>query len=94
MRQNRKSDVWSLGCILYQLVYGKCPFADYLALHTKLRAITDERVAVGYAEKGKDGRVVGRWVLDVMQRCLVREVHERASIDELLAHRFLNPDDE
>ena len=94
VRQNRKSDVWSLGCILYQLVYGKCPFADYVALHTKLRAITDERVAVVYAQRGKDGGVVGKWVLDVMRRCLVREVGERASIDELLAHRFLNPDDE
>ena len=94
VRQNRKSDVWSLGCILYQLVYGKCPFADYVALHTKLRAITDERVALMYPERGKDGAVVGKWVLDVMQRCLVREVGDRASIDELLAHRFLNPDDE
>ena len=94
VRQNRKSDVWSLGCILYQLVYGKCPFADYVALHTKLRAITDERVAVVYGVRGKDGGVVGRWVLDVMQRCLVREVSDRASIDELLRHRFLNPDDE
>merc|ERR1711862_733217 len=36
-----KSDVWSLGCILYQLTYGKMPFGDIKHPLMKLQAITN-----------------------------------------------------
>jgi serine/threonine-protein kinase TTK/MPS1 len=38
---SRKSDIWSMGCILYQMVFGKTPFHHITNIMAKMRAITD-----------------------------------------------------
>uniref|UniRef100_A0AAX7UBD3 Dual specificity protein kinase TTK n=1 Tax=Astatotilapia calliptera TaxID=8154 RepID=A0AAX7UBD3_ASTCA len=78
-----KGDVWSLGCILYCMTYGKTPFQSITNQISKLHAIIDPSHKIEFPD------ISEKDLLDVLKRCLVRNPRERIAIAELLEHPYL-----
>ncbi|KAL9988565.1 hypothetical protein ACROYT_G003023 [Oculina patagonica] len=85
MKIGRASDVWSLGCILYMMVYGKTPFQHITNHVVKLQCIMDPSHVIEFPDI-KDKRL-----LDVMKGCLRRSPKERYTIPHLLTHPYIDP---
>ncbi|XP_076233388.1 dual specificity protein kinase monopolar spindle 1 [Calliopsis andreniformis] len=89
-----KSDVWSLGCILYSLVYGHTPFHHIRSQWAKVNAITNPKPNIHFPttiSTGEGDKVIPSppVLIDVMRKCLRHDPKSRPTVAELLQVEYV-----
>jgi serine/threonine-protein kinase TTK/MPS1 len=86
IRYNSKADIWSLGCILYNFVYGRPPFDKYEDILSKVQAITNPRHVINFPD------INNAHLMDCMKLCLRYNPEDRPTAEQLLNHEYLRSD--
>ncbi|KAK6013503.1 hypothetical protein OSTOST_21181 [Ostertagia ostertagi] len=77
----RKVDIWGFGVVVYQMTYGRKPFANFC--NKTMMAILDPNVRLQHDINADPA------ITEFFEMCTQREVEKRASIDQLFKHRYL-----
>lgn len=77
--------MWSLGCILYSLIYGKTPYSHLTNTWQKLQAIAESKQNISFPSNSKKfTQGIPPVLMQTMQLCLIKDVKSRPNVIDLL----------
>uniref|UniRef100_A0A8D8TY96 Dual specificity protein kinase Ttk n=2 Tax=Cacopsylla melanoneura TaxID=428564 RepID=A0A8D8TY96_9HEMI len=79
-----KSDVWSLGCILFTMIYGRTPYSHITNQWAKIQAICDNKFKIEFKTKLSNDVSVPPTLLQSMELCLQKDSKARPTVADLL----------
>jgi serine/threonine protein kinase len=79
-------DIWSLGIILFEMVFGLHPFAKYNDVESLSASIIKNDIHIGKSTE------VNENCLNLLSLMLKKHEHERINIDELFDHTWIKND--
>jgi serine/threonine-protein kinase TTK/MPS1 len=84
VKLGKPSDIWSLWCILYMMVYGKAPFAQCQGNLQKAMLITNPLHIITYPSTGVGGVHVPPGCIKTLKACLTWDQFQRPDVEALL----------
>lgn len=77
-----KSDIWSLGCTIIEMLTGRPPYAGMFAMSTLYHIVEDEHPPI------PDG--ISESLLDLLLVCFRKDPLERPTAEELMSHPWVS----
>lgn len=90
---NKQIDLWSVGMILYEMLYAKHPYGSCTNLTELKNKIADTDIQIPYVDnKGnKINAEVSQECLSLLKMLLQKDVNKRISWDNFFNHKWLDP---